>query len=607
MPKRLDNTVKMRWAHVPRLMALLWKVGRRELTVVAALALISGLTPIAQIAALARFIDSAVPLMKSSAPVASALPWLALLVVTHLFGHLVLRLSIWIQDNAQEALKARLQERLLEKAARLPLASFETPAYYNLLQQAQKALHEHLLTLLGSLMEVAPSTISVLGLLVYAAAGSPWFPLLLMLGTVPAVILRVRLMRTMFLVEREQLPAERSLSYIEDLLVSRPAAAEIKLFALQSHLMGRRLQLYDSLAETRITLESDRVKQGLRADFFQYLSFGAVLIGVLSRLAHGRITIGQCAGNISAILEFQRSLVTLFWRIAVVDNDTRYIADLFAYLDLEETSAAPKTTDGEDAVTKSSDKRPVPEICFENVSMRYPGSETNVLTEINLTIRPGERIALVGENGAGKTTLCKLLLGLYEPTSGRILVDGEASTGVSALRGRGAAVFQEFMRYEVTVRENIGFGEISALDDGARIRAAAARSGVDATIDRLPEGYDTILGKSFDENGRDLSGGEWQKLAVARAYFREADVLVLDEPTSALDAKAEVVIYRQFEEISAGKSVLLVSHRLGCTKLADRIVVLEQGRIVEQGTYSELIAQDGVFARMYAMQAQWYV
>ncbi|MEO7718290.1 MAG: ABC transporter ATP-binding protein [Capsulimonas sp.] len=605
MPKRLDNTVKMRWAHVPRLMALLWKVGRRELTVVAALALLSGLTPIAQIAALARFIDSAVPLMKGSAPVVSALPWLALLVVTHLFGHLVLRLSIWIQDNAQEALKARLQERLLEKAARLPLASFETPAYYNLLQQAQKALDEHLLTLLGSLMEVAPSTISVLGLLVYAAAGSPWFPLLLMLGTVPAVILRVRLMRTMFLVEREQLPAERSLSYIEDLLVSRPAAAEIKLFALQSHLMGKRLQLYDSLAETRITLESDRVKQGLRADFFQYLSFGAVLIGVLSRLAHGSITIGQCAGNISAILEFQRSLVTLFWRIAVVDNDTRYIADLFAYLDLDEISVAPKTMDGEAAASKAV--KPVPEIRFENVSMRYPGSETDVLTEINLTIRAGERIALVGENGAGKTTLCKLILGLYEPTSGRILVDGEASTGVSALRGRGAAIFQEFMRYEVTVRENIGFGEVTALDDGARIRAAAARSGVAATIDGMPEAYNTILGKSFDENGRDLSGGEWQKLAVARAYFREAAVLVLDEPTSALDAKAEVVIYRQFEEISAGKSVLLVSHRLGCTKLADRIVVLEQGRIVEQGTYSELLAQGDVFARMYAMQAQWYV
>jgi ATP-binding cassette subfamily B protein len=250
----------------------------------------------------------------------------------------------------------------------------------------------------------------------------------------------------------------------------------------------------------------------------------------------------------------------------------------------------------------------VPGIRFENVGFTYPGSQRPALRAIDLHLRSGERIALVGENGAGKTTLARLLLGLYQPTEGRILVDGVdlANLDPADWRHRAAAVFQEFQQYHLTVRENIGFGNLERLHDLAAIERAGRLSGADAVIATLPAGCETPLGKAYEE-GMELSLGQWQKLAVARAYLREAELLVLDEPAAALDARAEVEVYRQFRDVSRGKTVLLISHRLGSARLADRILVLDAGRIVEEGSHAELMARRGLYARMLGAQAQWYV
>jgi ATP-binding cassette subfamily B protein len=247
-------------------------------------------------------------------------------------------------------------------------------------------------------------------------------------------------------------------------------------------------------------------------------------------------------------------------------------------------------------------------IHFARVTFAYPGAARPVLDEIDLILQPGERVALVGENGAGKTTLAKLLLGLYQPTAGRILIDGVdlADLDLEWWRRRAAAVFQDYVKYELTVGENIGFGDVSRLNDTPAIRTAAARSGADAVVTELPLGYQTMLGKAYDEAGHDLSIGQWQKLAIARAYLRDAAVLVLDEPTAALDARAEVEVYRRFRDMAEGKTVLLISHRLGSARLADRIIVLEHGRIVEEGSHAELVARGGRYATMYTAQAQWY-
>ncbi len=249
-----------------------------------------------------------------------------------------------------------------------------------------------------------------------------------------------------------------------------------------------------------------------------------------------------------------------------------------------------------------------PAVHFEGVSFTYPGGDSAVLDRVDLSLRPGERVALVGRNGAGKSTFAKLLLGLYQPTSGSIIVDGQmlAEIELSEWRRNVASVFQDYMRFELTVRENVGFGDLRRIDEPAHVEAATAMAGAGDFVATLPNRYETVLGRAFDENGQDVSAGQWQRLASARAYFRDASVLVLDEPTAALDAKAEVEVYRRFRDMSQGKSVLLISHRLGSARLADRIVFLEGGRITEEGTHDELMSRGGQYSRLYSVQAEWY-
>lgn len=353
----------------------------------------------------------------------------------------------------------------------------------------------------------------------------------------------------------------------------------------------------------------DRQRTDMPRAFGKALTAGAVAVGLTVLIAQGRLSIGAFVAYLSATNQLGSSIGMVILGIAMIDGDLRYMQDVFDYLDLDEEMPDQRTISSVPTANSSGEKpSPMPTIRFEQVTFAYPHTAESVLRGISFTLQPGERIALVGANGAGKSTLAKLLLGLYQPTSGRITIDGVdlATLPPHWWYTQATAVFQNYAQYELTVQENIGFGNLSFLEDRWAIQTAAARSGADAVVAMLPSGYDTFLGKAYDEQGEDLSIGQWQKLALARAYLRDATVLVLDEPTAVLDARAEVDVYRQFRDAAQGRTTLLISHRLGSARLADRILVIDQGQITEEGRHEELIAQGGRYAELYSIQAAWY-
>lgn len=594
------DSARARWRYLPRLWRLLWALGRRELSFVVACSLVGGLTPLLVLVMLRRLVDSAVGVVTGTRSFRdAALCLLALLaaIFCREIGQLAGR---WLGDDIQERLKARAQEQLLRKSGRLSLATFERPAFYDQLQRAQKGLDAGLFRTMESLLPIPSYLVTAASLLCYVGTAHILFPVILSAGLLPLHLAGQRFAQKLYRLEREQTAPQRMLRYLSELMTGRQGAAEIRLFGLQTHLLEKREALCASLQHERLRLARAQLGSFMRATLVEQLTYGFVIAGVVALVAVGRLTVGYLAAYLGAAERFRDAIGFLLHSTRTVDEDLRYIRDLLDYLDIEEERACARV------VPANLDL--VPAIRFERVSFAYPGAARPVLEEIDFTLHPGDHIALAGENGAGKTTLAKLLLGLYRPTGGRITVNGVDLTDIEphVWRARAAAVFQDYVRYELTARENIGFGDLNLLHDDAALRAAAMKSGADEMIARLPSAYETVLGRAYDAQGQDLSAGQWQTLALARAYLRTALILVLDEPTAALDARTEVDIYRCFHDLSRGKTVLLISHRLGAARLAHRILFLASGRIVEAGTHAELIAHGGRYAQMYAIQSGWY-
>lgn len=493
-----------------------------------------------------------------------------------------------------------LSIRIMEHASRLDLQSYEDPKFYDTLERARVQATDRISTLqgLGTLIQqLVSAAVFCAGIIPY----SPWL-LLFFLGTIPAVIGESHFAFLGYALAFSQTPQRRRLDYLRQLGASKESAKELRLFGLGRYFSGVFQTIANNLYGQNVSLAKRRLWVGAVLAVFATAGYYGSYIWVVLSAVRGEITIGMLTFLAGAIAGANTNIQAVFSTVAGLADQSLFLKDLLDFF-----AVRPKIESRENAL-------PAPRAIrdgfrFENVSFHYPGVERAVLQDLNLSIAPGERLALIGENGQGKTTIVKLITRLYDPTGGRILLDGVDLRDYDheSLCREIGVIFQDFMRYELSARENIGVGRIELAKGtlNPRIEEAAHKSLADEVIGRLPAGYEQVLGRRF-EGGVDLSGGEWQKIALSRAYLRDAQILILDEPTAALDARSEYEVFQRFSELTEGKMAILISHRFSTVKMADRILVLAGGQIAEQGDHRQLIALGGRYAEMFELQAASY-
>ncbi|HLZ89150.1 MAG TPA: ABC transporter ATP-binding protein [Puia sp.] len=489
--------------------------------------------------------------------------------------------------------------KIMEHAASLDLDQFEDTTFYDKLERARQQTNGRTV-LLSQVLGQVQDLISMGFLAVGLMAFNPWLILLLLVAVVPAFLGESYFNDRSYALMRAQTAERRELDYLRYLGASDETAKEVKLFNLSRFLIDRFQTLSDKFYRDARDLAVRRSSWGVFFSMLGSLGYYSAYVFIILRAVHGRISIGDLTFLAGSFRQLRTLLEGILSRFTSVSQGAIYLQDLFEFFEI-----TPR-------IVRVAHPRPFPRpirqgFTFEDVGFRYLHSERWANRHLSFTLRPGERLALVGENGAGKTTLIKLLTRLYDPTEGRILLDGVdlREYDPDELRQQMGVIFQDYLRYQMTMAQNIAVGNIVHKEDRTLIEAAAQQSLANVLAERLPGRYDQELGRRFRQ-GVELSGGEWQKVALARAYMRDAQLLILDEPTAALDARAEYEVFQRFSELTKGRTAVLISHRFSTVRMADRILVLDKGQLLEIGSHEELLRKGGRYAELFHLQAQGY-
>jgi ATP-binding cassette, subfamily B, bacterial len=595
--------LRQSFTHTPQAVRFVWRTNRGATMALGLLTVGGALLPATQAWVGKLIVDGVVASIQSAQDAEQ---------VRRVFIYLVLELVLFllsaafnhgrrlIQQLIQLQLANRIRGEIIGKALTLDLAYFEDSDFYDRLQNARREGGYKPVELINDTFLIVQNMLTLISFALLMLRFSPWLVIILLVTSIPAFIAETRYSERGFRLLTRRAPETRQVNYLSRLLTEDTAAKEIKLFNLGGTLLKRYTTLFDKFFEEDKSLALRRASAGFSLGLVATLGFYGSYAWIVWHTVHGQISLGDMTLYLAIFRQGQSTFQSILSAIGNIYENNLFMANFFEFLCLQ-----PRMT-----FAGQRRKLPVPlrgGIEFRELGFRYPQSDGWALRGVNLIIRPGEKIALVGHNGAGKTTLIKLLSRLYDPTEGSILIDGIDIRDLDPLelQQRIGVIFQDFVRYHLPVRENIGFGQIDAMGNPDRIAAAARKSGAQAVVEELPQGYETMLGRWF-QDGHELSLGQWQKIALARAFMREAEILVLDEPTASVDARTEYEIFQNFKTLTEGKMAILISHRFSTVRMADRIAVIQEGRIAELGTHEELLRRGGIYAELFGMQAEGY-